>query len=56
MGFTSPICCLATATTTAARATYGAPANALMPTELTSKYETTATPDQVVGANNILHR
>lgn len=52
MRLTRTICCLAaTATTAIAQATYGAPINA---TEFTSKYEITATPDQVVDANNTL--
>ena len=55
MRFTRPVCCLAASVTTAvAQAAYPAPTNTPMPTEFTSKYEITATPGQVVNANNTL--
>lgn len=55
MLFTRPVCCLvATAATASAQATYASPANATPPTEFTSQYEITATPEQVVSANNTL--
>ena len=55
MRFTRSVCCLAaTATTAAAQAAYPAPADVKTPTEYTSTYEITATPEQVVNANNTL--
>ena len=55
MRFTRSVCCLAaTATTAAAQAAYPAPADGKTPTEFTSMFEITATPDQVVNANNTL--
>jgi len=55
MRITRSVCCLAaTATTAVAQAAYPTPADAKTPTEFTSTYEITATPEQVVNANNTL--